>query len=246
MFGLGFRLGARVRRRFSPRALFANGELGAWFDPSDLSTMFQDVAATIPAAVGAPVGRIDDRSGRGNHAGQPAAAARPVLRQDGQGRYYLEFDGVDDRLVTAGFALGHPWDRVSAIRQTAWTAGRRIFASGNGAAAGLLYQNPASAQLCLFDGFAAGANGGAAIGAVAAVTERHNGAASQLFVNGGAAVTGNAGGTAASGMSIGADPAGTNASAFHFYGLCLVKAALGDAQLAALKSHFALKAGAAL
>jgi hypothetical protein len=245
MFGLGFRLGARARRRFSPRVLFANGEQGVWFDPSDLATMFQDVAATIPAVVGAAVARIDDKSGRGNHAGQPTAAARPVLRQDAGGRYYLEFDGTDDRLVTAGFALAQPWERVSAIRQVSWASGRRIFTSGNGALAGLLYQNPASPQLCLFDGFAAGANGGAAVGAAAVVTERHNGAASQLAVNGGAAVAGNAGGTAASGISIGADPGGTNPAAFHFYGLCLVRAGLSEAQIAALRSHFAAKAGVA-
>ena len=246
MLGLGFRLGARARRRFSPRALFAGGEQGAWFDPSDLGSLFQDVAATVPAAVGAPVARINDKSGRGNHAGQPAAAARPVLRQDGGGRYYLEFDGVDDRLVTAAFALGQPWDRVSAIRQTGWTSGGRIFGNGSGVAAGLLFQSPASSQLSLFDGGAAAANGGAGIGAAAVVAERHNGAASQLAVNNGAAAAGNSGAAAGSGTSIGADPAGTNPAAFHFYGLCLVRAALGEAQVAALKAHFAGKGGVSL
>lgn len=83
-------------------ALFANGEQGAWYDPSDFSTMFQDSAGTTPVtAVGQPVGRILDKSGRGNHALQVTAAARPVLRQDGTGRYYLDFDGVDDSLATA-------------------------------------------------------------------------------------------------------------------------------------------------
>ena len=28
------------------QALFANGEQGAWYDPSDLSTMFQDASGT--------------------------------------------------------------------------------------------------------------------------------------------------------------------------------------------------------
>jgi hypothetical protein len=45
------------------KALFASGEQGAWFDPSDFSTMFQDSAGTTPVtAVGQPVGLILDKS----------------------------------------------------------------------------------------------------------------------------------------------------------------------------------------
>lgn len=65
---------------FSPTSLFANGEQGAWYDPSDMSTMFQDAAGTTPVtAVEQPVGRILDKSGRGNHATQTTATSRPVL-----------------------------------------------------------------------------------------------------------------------------------------------------------------------
>jgi hypothetical protein len=41
----------------------------------------------------------------GNHATQATAASRPVLQQDGNGKYYLNFDGVDDSLATAAFAM---------------------------------------------------------------------------------------------------------------------------------------------
>lgn len=45
--------------------LFANGEQGAWYDPSDLSTLFQDAYGTTPVtAVGQPVGLILDKSKR--------------------------------------------------------------------------------------------------------------------------------------------------------------------------------------
>jgi hypothetical protein len=65
---------------FSPRTLFAGGEQGAWYDPSDFSTMFQDAAGTIPVtAVEQPVGLIRDKSGRGNHASQATFPSRPVL-----------------------------------------------------------------------------------------------------------------------------------------------------------------------
>lgn len=82
-----------------PSALFAASELGVWYDPSDFSSMFQDSAGTTPVtAVGDPVGKINDKSGNGKHATQSTSAARPVLRQDGAGKYYLEFDGTDDSL----------------------------------------------------------------------------------------------------------------------------------------------------
>lgn len=63
-------------------AMFSNGEQGCWYDPSDFSTLFQDAAGTTPVtAVGQPVGRILDKSGRGNHAYNPSgnSANFPVL-----------------------------------------------------------------------------------------------------------------------------------------------------------------------
>lgn len=78
---------------FSPASLFSNGEEGAWYDPSDLSTMFQNSDGTTAVAVGDPVGYIEDKSGNGNHAIQATSAKRPTLRQAGS-LYYLEFDGA--------------------------------------------------------------------------------------------------------------------------------------------------------
>lgn len=43
--------------------MFGAGEQGVWYDPSDMSTMFQDAAGTTPVkAVGQPVGLILDKS----------------------------------------------------------------------------------------------------------------------------------------------------------------------------------------
>jgi len=53
---------------------------GAWFDPSDLSTLFQDATGTIPVtAVEQPVGKMLDKSGNGNHATQSVTASQPTL-----------------------------------------------------------------------------------------------------------------------------------------------------------------------
>ena len=55
----------RLRRAggFSPRVLFALNEPGVWYDPSDLTTMFQDRAGTTPVtAPGQTVGLVLDKS----------------------------------------------------------------------------------------------------------------------------------------------------------------------------------------
>ena len=83
--------------------LFANDEQGAWYDPSDLTTLFQDTAGTTPVTTaGQTVARMDDKSGNGNHATQPTAAARPTYQTDGTYRW-LSFDGVDDTMGTSAF-----------------------------------------------------------------------------------------------------------------------------------------------
>lgn len=118
--GFGFKAVKGRGRRFTPASLFATGEQGAWYDPSDLSSMFQDDLGTTAAAVDSPVGRINDKSGRGNHATQATAAARPILRQDAGGSRYLEFDGVDDRLVAAAaVANAEAWCAIAVH----WTGG---------------------------------------------------------------------------------------------------------------------------
>lgn len=81
----GFRYGYRGRQRGvrgwgAVEPLFALGEQGLWLDPSDLSTLFQDTAGTIPVtAPGQTVALGRDKSGRGNHLIQPVALSRPTL-----------------------------------------------------------------------------------------------------------------------------------------------------------------------
>lgn len=75
-------------------ALFANGEQGGWYDPSDLTTLSQDTAGTTPVtAAGQPVRLIRDKSGRNHHFQALDDAAPATLRADGS-RMYL--DGLGD------------------------------------------------------------------------------------------------------------------------------------------------------
>ena len=95
------RLGASSSLLGNPIAnLFSKGEQGVWYDPSDITTMFQEPEATTPAVIGGPVGYLGDKSGNGNHA-TATSTNRPTLRESG-GLYYLEFDGVSDGMAISG------------------------------------------------------------------------------------------------------------------------------------------------
>jgi hypothetical protein len=95
-------IGASGAPAFDPASLFTGGYVGGWYDPSDLSTLWQDSARTTPVtADGDPVWVIDDKSGTGNHLPAFGSSARPVYRTSG-GLHWLEFDGVDDRMILSG------------------------------------------------------------------------------------------------------------------------------------------------
>lgn len=89
---------------FDPLDLFAGGKQGVWYDPSDKSTLFQDVAGTVPVTTdGDPVALMRDKSGNGNHAAQSVSTSRPVYKTDGN-LHWLYFDGADDSL-SSNFAI---------------------------------------------------------------------------------------------------------------------------------------------
>lgn len=77
--GIAINLTGRLLASASPASLFANGEQGVWYDPSDISTLFQDNAGTTPVTTpGQQVGKMLDKSGRGNHATQSTSTQRPI------------------------------------------------------------------------------------------------------------------------------------------------------------------------
>jgi hypothetical protein len=86
---------------FAPTNLFASSEKGVWFDASDITTLFQDAAGTIPVtAVGQPVGKWLDKSGNNNHATQSTAGLRPTWQIDAEGNYNVTFTKTGQQLAT--------------------------------------------------------------------------------------------------------------------------------------------------
>jgi len=126
----------RARHGWHPGWLFRGGAKGAWFDPSDLATLFQDIAGTIPVTTaGDPVGRMQDKSGNGHHAAQATSSARPIYRNGG-GRHWLEFNGVNQFLVTPTITPGTDKVQVfSGVRK------------GSDAAAGIILEYSSSSSI---------------------------------------------------------------------------------------------------
>ena len=74
--------------------LFAANEKGMAYNFQDISTLWQDIAGTIPVTdVDQLVARVDDLSGNGNHIIQTDVSKRPQLKQDAEG-FYPWFDGT--------------------------------------------------------------------------------------------------------------------------------------------------------
>ena len=74
------RMGAGSSIPWTPTKLFAAGEAGGLWDFSTLANLYQDSAGTTPCtAVGDPIGKVLDTSGRGNHLTQSTSTQRPTL-----------------------------------------------------------------------------------------------------------------------------------------------------------------------
>lgn len=109
MLGLNLSLSSNRPPPFNPSRLFRGGVPGVWFDPSDLSTLFQDTAGTIQVTgVEQPVGLMLDKSGNGKHASQATTTARPIL----SARYNLLT--ATDTLVGGGWAALAPNTTVTS------------------------------------------------------------------------------------------------------------------------------------
>jgi len=121
------------------------------------STLFQDAAGTTAvSAVGQPVGRVVDLSGRGNNATQSTSTARPTL-VDASG-LALNLDGLDDSLAT-NFAAG-----TFGSAMDAWV----VCSLAEGETTAVLVDDPTSAGVRYFATLDAGVSGS---------TQRQDGAA---------------------------------------------------------------------
>ncbi len=223
---------------FTPASLFP--ATGAYYDPGDLATVWQDSARTTPGVVGQPVGALDDKSGNANHLLQATGGFRPILRLSG-GFYHLEYDGVDDYLEGT-FTLNQPMSRVSALANT-WRAANFVL---DGSSQNTALYNQTGTLLALFAGGAVAptiAHPGAAF---AVVTEHFDGAASQISTNLGAPSTGNPGLGVPGGLTVGSSKDGTSNALVNAGRIVTIGRALTAPELANTRAWCAAGSGVTL
>jgi hypothetical protein len=108
---------------FTPLSLFTNGEQGAWYDPSDISTLFQESGGNTPVTDDGDFVRVmQDKSGNGNQAFQSLSSMRPVYPG-------LAYDGVDDYLRN-NFDMGSSDFIISIVVGTQGLSGNTPCAFG--------------------------------------------------------------------------------------------------------------------
>lgn len=121
-------------------SLFASGEEGAWYDVSDLSTLYTDAGMTNVTADGQEVVQWNDKSGNGYNVTFPAGD-RPTYQTDGT-RHWLQFDNLDDGgTVATRFGMGANPDItvVSAQRMlSGGFAAKYVWVLGDDTSTGLL------------------------------------------------------------------------------------------------------------
>lgn len=101
------------------------GYEGFWFDPSDFSTLFQDIDGTIPVTdVGQSVKKILDKSGNGNHL---VGDAKLGLDVDG---YHLTFNSTMNKFTTPVFSISNSITTSFKVKTTA-TSGFVFETSGS-------------------------------------------------------------------------------------------------------------------
>ena len=118
--------GAKLSFEIVMKKLFANGEQGFYYDPSDMGTMYQDAAGTIPVtAVGRAVGLVLDKS-RGLRVGSELWANQTPSIQNASGTIGA-YNSTTRTMTNTGTNLaGYPRFvfNVGAI------VGKRYFISG--------------------------------------------------------------------------------------------------------------------
>jgi hypothetical protein len=116
-----------VAQQLDPSSL---PNLTAWYDPSDLSTLFQDTAGTVPVtADGQTVALMRDKSGHDLHLSQPTAGSRPTYHT-ASGKSWLTFAAGNQMqmFTTLGVAT-----IVTALNLTNYSAFRVLMTDAFGA-----------------------------------------------------------------------------------------------------------------
>lgn len=106
-------LAALTAGGWSPAALGAS--LEAWYEPSILSSLWQDTAGTVPVTeVGQPVRRMDDLSGKGRHV-TFSGSAPPTLSLSSSSNACVVPANATSRGLSSGWTLAQPYTSCTVV-----------------------------------------------------------------------------------------------------------------------------------
>jgi len=226
---------------FNPTTLFAD-DTGGWWDPADMSTLFQDSAGTTPVtAADQPVGRANDKSGNGSHLLQATGTQRPFLRNIGA-LWWLEFDGVDD-FLQAAFTFDQPLTRINAAQQVSFVSAAKLW---DGAAAVAKCQQTVPEPQIEMNAGASLFSTDMTVGVNHVVSEVFQSTSSSLTIDNGTPASGDAGSVSPGGITIGANRNGSQQANILWFGGIAIGRALTSPETAQARSYFGAKAGLSL
>lgn len=178
-------------------------ELQLWLDFSDVSTLFTDVAKTIPVTTnGDAIGAAEDKSGNGNDGLQAVGAAQPLYQVAIQnGLSVSKYDGAND-FIRSTFVLNQPCTYYIVFSQITWTLNERII--DGSVAQAMIFQSAVTPRCRAQASGVASTEIILALGTFGIATAIYNGANSSLRLNDGASPIANIGGNNPGGVVLGA------------------------------------------
>jgi hypothetical protein len=244
--GLGLGLHPNDGDLFNPSTVFT-GATGGWYDPSDLTTLFQDTAGTTPVTTdGQSVARINDKSGNGLHLTQATAGSRPLYKT-ANGLSWLLHDGVDDCLFKTTPITGVNQSIAASVSDVIGSANRAIWADIVSASDRIILSDSGSSIIAgYYNGTVYTSKSGAANASPHVdLAEIIKGTSTNLRVNTAAQVgTTNPASIATVGVCLGGTaPSGGIMFSGRCYGLLQIARALTADERAGLETYMGAKAG---
>lgn len=182
----------------------------AWWEPSDLTTLFQDAGTTPITADGQQVLQANDKSGNGRHL-IDFGSAGPTYETAG-GLHWLAYDGDNALYRDADMSLAQPALRITALRINTWGDDDRIWGGRSTFPGFNCHMNDTSDIRITTDDSNYVVMGNIPTGEVFVLTEYYDGADSYLQFNNESPVTGNVGSGSSGGMSCMSENWGSNRS----------------------------------
>lgn len=127
--GSGISFSAYGTEVWNPTALFSLGEEGAWYDPSDVGTMFESFSGTGDVSEGDPVGLIRDKSANFLLGPELVTFSGPYNMSSGNLNLSLSEIIPTNKFVR--IAVDLTYGGTNSVKPTLWSNGTVVYSPGS-------------------------------------------------------------------------------------------------------------------